>query len=244
MGVSGQCHTLAALYPGKEPPVPIIQEAGWASEPVRTQRLEEKSTAPAGDRSPVVQSVVRHFWKRSCGRPELRSPILWNPFRNSPLRPTYRGHESTGGPSGNLRFPWWPAERLLASVVLQKETPSDVQLHLAALQGDVQLLRHVLDSGKVHVDSKDKVRAARLRCSGCRTVVVRVVTPRSLRRYWRFGGTCRLQNWSPSKTSITTSKAISVTARKNADSRCGSPGRLTYMTVEIRGWRDRTMPPT
>jgi hypothetical protein len=44
--------------------------------------------------------------------------------------------------------------------VLQKETPSDVQLHLAALQGDVQLLRHVLDSGKVHVDSKDKVRAA------------------------------------------------------------------------------------
>ena len=42
--------------------------------------------------------------------------------------------------------------------LLQKESPSDVQLHLAAIQGDVQLLRHVLDSGKVHVDSKDTVR--------------------------------------------------------------------------------------
>jgi hypothetical protein len=47
--------------PGKGPPVPIVQEAGWASEPVWTQRLEEKSFAPAGDRTPVVQSVVRHY---------------------------------------------------------------------------------------------------------------------------------------------------------------------------------------
>jgi hypothetical protein len=30
MGVSGQCHALAAILPrGKDPPVPIIQEAGW-----------------------------------------------------------------------------------------------------------------------------------------------------------------------------------------------------------------------
>jgi hypothetical protein len=28
--------------PGKGPPVPIVQEAGWVSEPVWTQRLEEK----------------------------------------------------------------------------------------------------------------------------------------------------------------------------------------------------------
>jgi hypothetical protein len=33
---------------GKEPPVPIVQEAGWAPEPVRTQRLEDKSSAPIG----------------------------------------------------------------------------------------------------------------------------------------------------------------------------------------------------
>jgi len=28
-GVRGQCHALAALYPGKDP-VPIVQEDGWA----------------------------------------------------------------------------------------------------------------------------------------------------------------------------------------------------------------------
>jgi hypothetical protein len=49
------------LPPGKGPPVPIGQEPGWASEPVWTQRLEEKFFAPAGDRTPVVQSVVRHY---------------------------------------------------------------------------------------------------------------------------------------------------------------------------------------
>jgi ankyrin repeat protein len=39
---------------------------------------------------------------------------------------------------------------------LKKESLSDVQLHLAALNGDSPLLRRVLDSGKVHVDSRDK----------------------------------------------------------------------------------------
>jgi hypothetical protein len=29
-----------ALPPDKEPPVPTVQEAGWAAEPVWTQRLE------------------------------------------------------------------------------------------------------------------------------------------------------------------------------------------------------------
>jgi hypothetical protein len=32
-----------ALPPGEGPPVPIGREIGWASEPVWTQRLEEKS---------------------------------------------------------------------------------------------------------------------------------------------------------------------------------------------------------
>jgi hypothetical protein len=35
-----------ALAPGKGPPVPIVQEAGWAPEPVWTQRLEEKILSP------------------------------------------------------------------------------------------------------------------------------------------------------------------------------------------------------
>jgi hypothetical protein len=47
-----------ALHPGNEPPVPIVQEAGWTPEPVWTQRLEEKSSASVGDRTPVVQSVA------------------------------------------------------------------------------------------------------------------------------------------------------------------------------------------
>jgi hypothetical protein len=61
-GVSGQCHLPAcSLPPGKEPPVHIGQEAGWASQLVWTQRLEETSFASAGDRTPIVQSVVRHY---------------------------------------------------------------------------------------------------------------------------------------------------------------------------------------
>jgi hypothetical protein len=46
----------SALPPGKGPPVPTVQEAGWAPEPVWTQRIEEKSFAPAGDRTPIARS--------------------------------------------------------------------------------------------------------------------------------------------------------------------------------------------
>jgi hypothetical protein len=47
-----------ALPPGKGPSVPIGQEAGWAPEPVWTQRLEEKLFAPAGDRTPIARSLM------------------------------------------------------------------------------------------------------------------------------------------------------------------------------------------
>jgi hypothetical protein len=49
-------HPGRTLPPGKGPPVPIVQEAGWVPESVWTQRLEEKSFALAGDRSSIVQS--------------------------------------------------------------------------------------------------------------------------------------------------------------------------------------------
>ncbi|XP_030764080.1 ankyrin repeat domain-containing protein 29-like, partial [Sitophilus oryzae] len=39
---------------------------------------------------------------------------------------------------------------------LKKESLSDAQLHLAALNGNLPLLTRILDSGKVHVDSRDK----------------------------------------------------------------------------------------
>jgi hypothetical protein len=48
-------HPDRALPPGKGPLVPIVQEAGWAPEPVWIQGLEEKSSASVGDRTPVVQ---------------------------------------------------------------------------------------------------------------------------------------------------------------------------------------------
>jgi hypothetical protein len=48
--------THLALAPGKGPPVPIVHEAGWASEPFWTQRIKEKSLAPAGDRTPIARS--------------------------------------------------------------------------------------------------------------------------------------------------------------------------------------------
>jgi hypothetical protein len=53
----GQRHAPAALLPqGKEPPVPIVQEAGWSPEQVWTQRMEEISFASAGDRTPIARS--------------------------------------------------------------------------------------------------------------------------------------------------------------------------------------------
>jgi hypothetical protein len=44
------------LPSGKGPPVPIVQGAGWATELVWIQRLQEKSFAPAGDRTPIARS--------------------------------------------------------------------------------------------------------------------------------------------------------------------------------------------
>jgi hypothetical protein len=48
--------TSRALHPRKWAPVPIVQEAGWAPEPVWTQRLEETFFASARDRTQIVQS--------------------------------------------------------------------------------------------------------------------------------------------------------------------------------------------
>jgi hypothetical protein len=45
MGVGGQHHAPAAFTPEKDP-VPIVQEAGWASEPVW---IGAESLAPTGD---------------------------------------------------------------------------------------------------------------------------------------------------------------------------------------------------
>jgi hypothetical protein len=62
MGVSFQRHAPAALYPqGKDPRYPLDRRVEWAPERVWTQGLEEKFPAPVGDRTPVVQPIVRHY---------------------------------------------------------------------------------------------------------------------------------------------------------------------------------------
>jgi hypothetical protein len=43
-----------ALPPDKEPPVPTVQEAGWAPEPVWTQGLQAKFFNPVQDRNPSL----------------------------------------------------------------------------------------------------------------------------------------------------------------------------------------------
>jgi hypothetical protein len=61
MGVSGQHHAQAALYPlGKDPRYPLYSRLGGPQNR-SGHRLEEKSFAPAGDRTPIVQPVVRHY---------------------------------------------------------------------------------------------------------------------------------------------------------------------------------------
>jgi hypothetical protein len=61
MEVSGQLHAPAALPPGKEPLVPIRYEAGWAPEPFWTRWFKEKFSAPAGNRTPIVQPVAQRY---------------------------------------------------------------------------------------------------------------------------------------------------------------------------------------
>jgi hypothetical protein len=58
-GLSDQRHATPRFTPRKGLAVPVGEEAGWVSELVWTQRLEEKSFACTGDQTPVVQSVAR-----------------------------------------------------------------------------------------------------------------------------------------------------------------------------------------
>jgi hypothetical protein len=63
---------------GKEPPVPIVQEAVWAPERVWRQRLEENSVCLCRGSNlyrPVVHSVVRHYTDWATPSPLLRSNI-------------------------------------------------------------------------------------------------------------------------------------------------------------------------
>jgi hypothetical protein len=58
MEVNDQLHAPAALFPWKEPPVPIVQEAALAPEPVWMLWSREKCLAPAGNPTPAAQPVA------------------------------------------------------------------------------------------------------------------------------------------------------------------------------------------
>ena len=65
MGVGGQRHVPAALPPGKDL-VPIVQESGWAIEPVRTGA---EDLARTGIRSPDRPSRSETLYRLSYRSP-------------------------------------------------------------------------------------------------------------------------------------------------------------------------------
>jgi hypothetical protein len=60
MEVSGQLHDPAALHPGKESPVPIVQKAGWPQNRFG-RRGEEKNFASTGTRTPTPDPVASRY---------------------------------------------------------------------------------------------------------------------------------------------------------------------------------------
>jgi hypothetical protein len=57
-----------ALFPGKDPPLPIVQEAGWASKVVWTQRLEEKNNFKQMQSCNILITSWRAFLTRDTGQ--------------------------------------------------------------------------------------------------------------------------------------------------------------------------------
>ena len=69
MGVGGQHHSPAAFTPGKDP-VPIVQEAGWASKPVW---IGAENLAPTRIRSPDLPAHSESLYR-------LRHPGYESPY--------------------------------------------------------------------------------------------------------------------------------------------------------------------
>jgi hypothetical protein len=62
MEMSDQVHTPVVLPPGKELPVPIVEEAGWAPEPFGTLWNTEKSFTSVRNRSLAVAMPTELSW--------------------------------------------------------------------------------------------------------------------------------------------------------------------------------------
>jgi hypothetical protein len=81
--------SFSALSPGKWPPVPIEQEAGWTPEPVWTDARGKSFCLCRGSNlsHPVIQSVVRHYtdWVTPAPSSTLKYhfiPLCYTPFNS------------------------------------------------------------------------------------------------------------------------------------------------------------------
>jgi hypothetical protein len=115
MEVSGQLHSPAALLPGKQPPIPIVYEAGWDPEPVWTL-WRRKNVTPAVQ--PVACGAVNWFfyffdlnasympslWNSEMyiSLCELRTWTELSVRRHTMDRNRVRGHFSSISISGNV----------------------------------------------------------------------------------------------------------------------------------------------
>jgi hypothetical protein len=106
-----------ALPPGKGPPVPIVQEAGWAPEPVWTHRLEEKSFAPAGDRTPIARSSSQNKREktRNVVNINLLKGVMLNCLWSTVFEPNLNNSDMT---TQLMTWPELPQSSALQSRVL------------------------------------------------------------------------------------------------------------------------------
>jgi hypothetical protein len=71
--VMGQRHAPAALYLGKDP-VPIVQKAGWAPEPVQLRKI----SPPAGFEPQTVQPVAQLLYRLIYPAHKAQSNLMLN----------------------------------------------------------------------------------------------------------------------------------------------------------------------
>jgi hypothetical protein len=78
----------ATLPPGKEPPVPVGYEAGWAPEPVWTRHRREKFPAPVGNRTPIIiSSRASHYTDWAIPAHNVQNTNIMSkhqPIKNAP----------------------------------------------------------------------------------------------------------------------------------------------------------------